>query len=110
MLPNQDKTLDEFVERILRRQTGFKGQLSATTELYYDLSLAGDDTCEVLEALTRQFGTSWDGMQFERYFPDEATALFNQIAKWLGYRRKNSFTIGHLLNVIRSGRWFEPPT
>jgi hypothetical protein len=84
-------------------------KLNDTDRLYQDLLLTGDDAYELLAEIKRRFGTSFDTLDFAIYFGEGDRA--NWLLHLNGYRDPNcrESTVGHLLNVIEAGHWFEPP-
>lgn len=96
------------IERIVRRYSGTR-RVGSTSRIYHDLSIAGDDAWELLEQLTQEFGTSFDGFPFVDYFPEETEALPAYWGRFFGLRgRWRPLTLGHLVEVARRGAWFEP--
>jgi hypothetical protein len=79
------------------------------SELYHDLHIHGDDAGELLEAVYKQYGTTFYDMKFSAYFPNHAEGL-PRIIKWMGFKDKKvgSFTVSHLVTCVEAGRWFEP--
>jgi hypothetical protein len=66
----------------------------------------------VLDAIRNRFGTDFHEMRFERYFPNEGEVSSEHILKFLGFRKKAKWqrlTVGHLVDVIQKGKWFDPP-
>jgi hypothetical protein len=46
----------------------------------------------------------------DAYFPNEHEALFYHIRYLLGIKdNKQRFTFGHLVQVVKTGHWFEEP-
>jgi Holliday junction resolvasome RuvABC DNA-binding subunit len=77
--------------------------------LYHDLSISGDDAFELLDAIHKNFGTVFTDFHFESYFPNETEAIWYRIGKVFGFRdKKKRLTFGHLLEVTKVGRWFDP--
>jgi len=105
MPPSND--VEENILRIVR-QFG-SGRTIPASELYHDLHIHGDDAGEMLEEIQQRYGTSFAGFNFTAYFPNETEAL-PRIVKRLGFRDKavGSFTVAHLIAVVRAGQWFAP--
>ncbi len=99
--------LEKDVLALVGRFTG--QQVFTTSELYHDLHLYGDDAGELLDEVHKRYSTSFAGFEFGTYFPNETEAL-PRISKVSGLRDRKfgSFTVGHLMNVVRSGSWVEP--
>ena len=97
------------VEAIVREFCGKKDTLSLKTRLHHDLRIDGDDADELLEKIAARYGTNFDEMVFDAFFPDESEALSYTLTSLLGWKsEKKAFTIGHLVHVIERGRWFDP--
>ena len=96
------------IEQIARRIGG--SRVSPAARLFHDLGIAGDDAAGLLGEVVDKFGTSFEGLKFDDYFPDEAEAM---PAFWLqrlgiGGRRWKPMTVRHLAEVASHGKWFEP--
>jgi len=86
-----------------------KIHMSGSTKLYQDLGIAGDDMSELLMALQKKFGTSFQEMSFEKYYPNDLDAFIDHILRKVGLGSKwPPVTIGHLAQVVKSGSWFDP--
>lgn len=78
--------------------------------LLQDLGIGGDDADEFLEAIHATFGTRFDGFAFATYFPDEHEAVGEHWFRRLGFKdTRKPFRLGHLVDVVQRGAWFEPP-
>jgi hypothetical protein len=96
---------------IVKRIGGSKTQIQLSTLVYHDLRIDGDDAAELLADISNSFAVSFKGMDFHAYFPDETEAIWWHWGSKLGIvslRRFRPCTIGHLLNVIDRGEWFDP--
>jgi hypothetical protein len=101
-------TLPE-IEPILREFVGKRPALKATTRLQQDLHLAGDDVGDLLEKIAATYRTDFSALDFAAFFPDESEALSYYWTSLIGWKSdKREFTLGHLLDVINKGQWFEP--
>jgi hypothetical protein len=99
----------EDLQNIVKKISGVCGVVSDATRLYHDLSICGDDAVELLREVNQKFGTTFEEFEFYSYFPDETQAFILNICRLFGYvSRKNYFTFGHLVQVVKAGRWFEP--
>lgn len=84
--------------------------LSEDCRILQDLGIGGDDAGEFLDAVHQTFGTRFDGFVFSAYFPDDGEAAGEEWFRRLGFRdSRKTLTVGHLLDVIQRGVWFEPP-
>jgi hypothetical protein len=105
---------DEIVGELKSLIVPFKGEgveVSRATTIYHDLWIAGDDAGELLDAIHNRFAADFREMSFEKYFPNEGEVFPEHILKLLGFRKKAKWrrlTVGHLVDVIQSGKWFEP--
>jgi hypothetical protein len=79
--------------------------------LYHDLWLSGDDAFELLEDVQKKFGTSFRAMDFNIYFPYEGENYGAWLLSRLGFppTKFRAVTVGHMLDVIARGAWFDPP-
>jgi hypothetical protein len=112
---NEVRGMMETAERstLIRIVGDFASKQSATisdsTCLYHDLSISGDDAWELLDRLKSDFGTSFAGLDFEAYFPQETESLGQHILKSIGFpNKRKKLTFGHLVDVVRDGHWSEP--
>ncbi len=102
-------TIPAELEVILRQSLGKRTKLDLTTRLHHDLRIDGDDAFELLQKIAARYGTKFDAMAFADFFPDETEALSYRLTSLLGWKSdKRSFTIGHLIDVIERGQWFDP--
>ena len=91
-------------------QFAVKGSFSEDCRVLQDLNIAGDDADEFLEAVHDAFGTRFDGFVFGDYFPNDDEIGGERWLRRLGFRDgRKVLTVGHLLDVIQHGIWFEPP-
>lgn len=82
--------------------------ITSTTELYYDLGLAGDDLHEAIDQVRGRFGTDFSGMKLADYAPGETDALFSLdvLREVLGRpRRYRSLTVRRLEEAVEAGVW-----
>jgi hypothetical protein len=82
--------------------------ISRETRVYHDLLISGDDAVEVFDRVATAFSTSFKGFDFERYFPNETESLFARVGLLFGWAPYRIMTVGHLLDVVEAGAWFEP--
>ena len=88
-----------------------KDKIEASTRIYHDLHIAGDDAAELLEDIAKRYGVSFEELDFHRYFPNDLDAFIYFWARRLfGYRDKVHvpMTVGHLAAVVQRGAWFDP--
>ena len=105
---SREQTLVEL--NLLLRDFVWKKQVTENTLVLQDLGIDGDDADEFLEAVHAKFGTRFDGFVVSTYFSD------GEIGSGEGWLRRRGFedprkplSVGHLLDVIIGGVWFDPP-
>lgn len=96
---------------MLQRIGGKPRPIPRTAAIYHDLQIGGDDAYELLEMVAKRFDISFSGLDWAKYFPNETE--MGPITYWslkLGFRdtKHRRITVGHLLDVIERGAWFEP--
>jgi hypothetical protein len=94
-MDNIEVTVLAIVEHIAARPAAM------SSAIYQDLGIAGDKAWELLTDVAKKFITSFEGFEFELYFPEEAEAR-------LPDNMRRRLTVGHLVEVARAGKWFEP--
>jgi hypothetical protein len=96
--------------RPLLAQFTTRGLHSEDCRILQDLHIGGDDAGEFLDEVHETFGTRFDGLVFSDYFPNLDETGSERWLRKLGFRDdRKVLTIGHLLDVIGRGAWFEPP-
>jgi hypothetical protein len=98
----------ELSEILVRIAAPAGRPITGTTELYYDLGLAGDDLYEAIAAVRARFGTDFSAMDLTAYAPGETEALFSLdlLREFLGRpRRYRSLTVDHLAQAVEAGAW-----
>lgn len=100
------QTLEKLVQRII----GTKKPIRDADLIYHDLGIGGDDAGELLDDIHEKFKTSFEGLSFHQYFPNELDAFLLHIARLFGHKGKRykPLSMGHLKDVIRKGKWFDP--
>ena len=104
----EPKQMDDREEllKIVRDITRTRRPITDSTCLHHDLSLFGEDAAELLERGHKTFGTSFEGFEFDSYFPDEVDGHFYHLAKMFGFKsKKKRLSVGHLLAAIKAGPW-----
>jgi hypothetical protein len=92
------------------REISASKSIDPAARIFQDLSISGHDAGDLLDRLHREFGTSFAGLDFEAYFPDEGDGmLYALLFNRLGWFKKKSMTVEHLIAVVAAGKWFEPP-
>ena len=82
--------------------------ITQTTELYYDLGLAGEDLSDAIDSIREPFGTDFSLMDLRHYAPNEVTNnfglnLFRAFREWRGERTYRSLTVGSLIPAVQAG-------
>ena len=99
----------DIIVRLVQKISG-RQHVSPQTLLWHDLQLGGDDMFELLGAVHQQFDTSFEGLNFTSFFPEEHEAMGAGWASKLGFRSKlKPVSVQHLVDVVRQGQWFDPP-
>lgn len=99
----------EALKTVLRPFVG-KESVSDDDRVLQDLGIAGDDAEELLDAIHKKFGTRFEDLRFSTYFPDDHEANGEGWLRRLGFEDpRRPLTVGHLLDVIMRGAWFDPP-
>ena len=92
------------------REISCDERIDPSARVFQDLSISGHDASDLLCRLHREFGTSFAELDFEAYFPDEGDGMFYAFGLGrLGWFKKKSMTVEHLVAVVAAGKWFEPP-
>lgn len=93
---------------------GERVDVSKDTAIYHDLWLAGDDAGDLLDEIRSRFGADFRELWFPTYFPSECWEAFSEhLLKLIGLPKMapwKRLTVGHLIDVVQRGVWFEPPT
>jgi hypothetical protein len=109
--PHSDSEIRDVIMAMIRELAGHRDQLTDRTRLFHDLSISGDDAGDLFSLVHKRFGTSFSGMNFEEFFPNETEGIFYRRGRFLGFGRpKRELSIGHLLAIIKQGHWVEPNT
>ena len=95
---------------LLAQVSAHQWPISEDCRILQDLNLGGDDAAEFLDAVHDTFGTRFEGFVFNAYFPNETETMGEMWFRRLGFcDDRKAMTVGHLLDVIQRGAWFEPP-
>jgi Protein of unknown function (DUF1493) len=104
------RAINADVALLIQRILVSSKPISMSAAIFHDLGIAGDDADELLKDVASRFGTSFAGLDFHAYFPDETEAFVWHWASKLGFRPKHKvLTVAHLVAVVERGSWFEPP-
>lgn len=83
--------------------------IDISTSINNDLGLYGDDADYVLEKFHKKFKVNFDDLIFNDYFLPELVFKFLYY-KWFKPEKlkRPPLTIGHLVEVVKKGYWFNP--
>jgi len=91
------------------REISASKSIDPSDRIFQDLDISGHDAGELLTRVHREFGTSFAELDFAAYFPDEGDGMFYVLLfNRLGWFKKKSMTLEHLVEVVTAGKWFEP--
>lgn len=76
----------------------------ATTEVFYDTRLYGEDFFDLIEWIIDEYGTDFSGMDASQYAPGEGGGMM-QLPLLFGFRPYKSLTVGKLAEAVELGRW-----
>ncbi|TNE57340.1 MAG: DUF1493 family protein [Alphaproteobacteria bacterium] len=85
-----------------------------STRIEQDLHLRGDDLWRVLERITAEYGTDFSALEWKKFFHGEYWRLRDMFwaiqNRWFGIATTDrpEVTVGHLIDVIERGQWFDP--
>lgn len=103
------KMIETEVINCIRKIEEKKVHIDYNTTLYHDLGIAGDDMCELLVLLQKNFNTSFIKMDLNQYCPNETEVFSEHILRKMGFGKKwTPLTVNHLIQVVKSGSWFDP--
>lgn len=94
--------------------------MNASTRLYHDLGIFGDDAIEYMQLLHQRFGVDLSRFDVDRYFPPEfegrnkLEAFFLTLIPFSGFllRRRRSYPplmLAMIDRSIRAKRWMDEP-
>ena len=92
----------EFTREYLGAKTA---SLTTSTRLLEDLGLVGDDAEEYLLAFAKKFGVDLSDLEFDRYFPDEATATMHYTRAALASKDSNRWEISRRISAVEKIFW-----
>ena len=103
------QSVEEKIVRMLREFVGRKTQIIGSTRIYHDLGIAGDDMDDLFVEIQNEFGTSFNKFDFKNYCPNDLDAFIDHVTFKIGLGGKwDPFTVDHLVQVVKSGAWFDP--
>lgn len=101
----------EVIE-IVSTHTGIEPDgIFVNSRIEQDLGCLGDYAAELLEEIRNRYNVDFSGIAVDDFVTPEVEGfigyLFNR--KQLNHRKAFPITVQHLIEVIKSGAWFEPP-
>lgn len=116
------RLIDEIADLVARTADAPRERVNASTRLFSDLGMDGDDAHDVMQAFCARYPVDMSTFHWRRYFGDEgwsmgqpAVVLVLQAAsrsfreRWAtAERAEREITVAHLARVAEAGHWFEP--
>jgi hypothetical protein len=101
-------TIERDLIPMIQRFGDSRKRVLLSAAIYHDLRIAGDDAGELLDEISKRFGTSFREMHFPTYFPIETEVFGSHWANVFGFKDKKRprVTVEHLIAVIERGHWF----
>ncbi len=109
------KKYEKEIINLLQSQSGSSKAITPETRIHHDLFLWGDDVGEVLGVLEKEHKIDFSKFEFEKFFLIEGMTLGVQsllIKRMFGSKKvpeKIPVTVGHLAEVVKQKKWFDPP-
>jgi acyl carrier protein len=101
----------ELAEQIYSMSGIDKSHIRSSAEIYHDLRVHGMDLVELIVFINKKYGTIFDGFDPSQYGPPETGPFLRWILERMGWRKTyKSLTVGHLIEVVQCGAWFDPTT
>ncbi|NWE51386.1 DUF1493 family protein [Brevundimonas sp. P7753] len=109
-IARSEEAIRNHVISALDRITMRGDAITETTELYYDLGLAGEDLGNAIDSIREPFGADFSLMDLRQYAPNEVAHnfglnLFRAFREWRGERTYRSLTVGSLIAAVHDGSW-----
>jgi len=107
MTDQEDKCLS--IRRILSRETGIPlDRITPASRLAEDLHMDGDDASDFFERFFDRFQVDASEFRFEKFFGQEAGALFPVSVLVPAFRKSVTITVRDLVQAAESARWRDP--
>jgi hypothetical protein len=106
--------LEEMIAFVAAETSIPQGKISASSRLYHDLGICGDDADELMQLFAKRFSVDMSAFEFHEYFEDEPSLLdwlrlFRKAAQRLSRRRAlggpRPVTIADMVRCAEEGRW-----
>jgi hypothetical protein len=97
---------------LVSKHTGLRtDKIFLGSRLEKDLGCIGDDTYELFEEIHELYKVNFNGVAFDDYITPEVEGFFGFMFNRKQVQKRQSFpiTVQHLVNIVESGAWFEPP-
>jgi len=109
-IARSEEAIRDHVVSALMRIALPEDAITETTELYYDLGLAGEDLVDAIDAVSQAFGTDFGLMDLRDYGPNEVGHNFGlngvrEFREWRGERTYRSLTVASLIAAVQAGSW-----
>jgi len=102
--------VEQEIQALIRKLSGYRKPIEASTSVNLDVGLDGDDAYELLETIQKRFGTRFDSLDWHKYFHSEADCDFLSLwlRKFMGHKdTRQRLTFQRLLEVVKNGVWIE---
>ncbi len=99
----------EEVKHLFARS--YASSVNESTSVNYDLQIMGEDADFYMQKFFTRFNVDGSTFSFERFFHQEfgVKYLYYRLFKPKLLDQKEPLTLGHLAEVAKAGRWFNPP-
>jgi hypothetical protein len=88
---------------------GSTGPLSEAISINHDVGLKGVDADGFVTEIQKRYGTRFEGYVGKKYFQSDSEAQLDIRPGMFGKKSETQpLTVGHLLDVIQKGAWFDP--
>jgi acyl carrier protein len=103
-------TADEVINWLASNTNVRVEQLSESTRLEEDLGISGVDASALMSKFSTHFGVDLSDFDFYQHFRPEGFSVTWLFRKPNGMKDHGRYpvTVGHLILVAHSGRWFLP--
>lgn len=98
-----ESSFDRFIARI--KDSTVKPDVSLGDEIYYDLKVYGDPLFDLIDDLSKMFGTDFSSMKASDYAPGEGGQLILPLLLALGRRPFKSLKVGDVWRAVQAGHW-----
>ncbi len=96
---------DDMCEFISEYLSIDKHDLKESTRIGEDLLIVGDDAEEFLDAFSKKFNVDFSELEFNNYFPSEASSAMHCYLSKHGSKSKNKIRVLQMLDKIEEKVW-----